>query len=173
VCAFKSEAFFQTYLISIYNKITPIHAGKEVIFVSKSNHLYYTLDHSTYDCQYHLVWTPRYRGNILADKYIKDELKREFKQICNWKNFIMKGWHVGDDHIHLYLVIPPKYSIAYAIEILKGKTSTWIKKRTRKFPPGALWCRGYFVSTVGIDEYALRNYIANQEKYKVEMPTLF
>ena len=141
--------------------------------MSKSNHLYYTLDHSTYDCQYHLVWTPRYRGNILADKYIKDELKREFKQICNWKNFIMKGWHVGDDHIHLYLVIPPKYSIAYAIEILKGKTSTWIKKRTRKFPPGALWCRGYFVSTVGIDEYALRNYIANQEKYKVEMPTLF
>jgi len=109
----------------------------------------------------------------LAPKYIKEELKREFKQICDWKQFQMKSWHVGDDHIHLFLTIPPKYSISYAIEILKGKTSTWIKKKTRKFPPGPLWCRGYFVSTVGIDEFAIKNYIANQERVRVDMPTLF
>ena len=140
--------------------------------MKKNNHLYYVLDHCTYDCQYHIVWTPRYRGKVLADKYIKDELKREFKQICQWKNFIMKSWHIGDEHIHLFLIIPPKYSISYAIEILKGKTSTWIKKKTTKFPKGPLWARGYFVSSVGIDEYALKTYIADQEKYKVEMPKL-
>ena len=139
----------------------------------KNNHLYYTQAHCVYNCQYHIVWIPKYRGNVLAPKYIKEELKREFKQICDWKQFQMKSWHVGDDHIHLFLTIPPKYSISYAIEILKGKTSTWIKKKTRKFPPGPLWCRGYFVSTVGIDEFAIKNYIANQERVRVDMPTLF
>ena len=143
-----------------------------MIFVKKNNHLYYTLDHCTYDCQYHIVWTPRYRGKVLVDRYIKDELKREFKQICQWKKFIMKAWHIGDEHIHLYLIIPPKYSISYAIELLKGKTSTWIKKKTKKFPSGALWARGYFVSSVGIDEYALKTYIADQDKRKVDMPRL-
>lgn len=139
----------------------------------KNNHLYYKLDHCTYDCQYHVVWTPRYRGRVLADKYIKDELKREFKQICDWKRFIMKSWHIGDEHLHLHLIIPPKYSISYAIELLKGKSSAWIKKKTKKFPPGPLWARGYFVSSVGIDEIALRTYIRDQDRRKVELPTLF
>jgi REP element-mobilizing transposase RayT len=49
--------------------------------------------------------------------------------------------------------IPPKYSIAYIIQILKGKTSDWIKKKTKKFPKEVLWGCGYYVSTVGIDEH--------------------
>ena len=47
----------------------------------------YTLDHCTYTCQYHLVWITKYRGQVLADTYIKAELKRIFKQLARWKGF--------------------------------------------------------------------------------------
>lgn len=87
----------------------------------------------------------------MADTYIKAEFKRIFKAIAKWKGFRIHAWHIGDDHIHLDMDIPPKYSVAYAVEIMKGKSSSWIKKKTKKFPPGSLWARGYFVSTIGLD----------------------
>ena len=133
----------------------------------------YQLNHATYLCQYHLVWTTKYRGKIFADKYIKLEMKRIFKLISKWKGFTILAWHIGDEHIHLYISIPPKHSVSYAISILKGKSSSWVKKKNRKrFPKGSLWTRGYFASTIGINEFALRKYIANQERYKKEMPKL-
>ena len=132
----------------------------------------YKLEHCTYVCQYHIVWTPRYRGKILSDNYIKAELKRIFKFICKWKGFKIVQWHIGDEHIHLYIIIPPKYSISYAICVLKSKSSGWLKKKTKKFPKGSLWGRGYFVSTIGIDEFAIRNYIKNQQNRQVDIENL-
>jgi len=132
----------------------------------------YQLEHCTYVCQYHVVFTPRYRGKVLADNYIKAELKRIFKFIAKWKGFKIIQWHVGDEHIHLYLVIPPKYSIAYAICILKSKSANWLKKKTKRFPRGNFWARGYYVSTIGINEYAIRNYIKNQDYKKVDLAKL-
>ena len=85
----------------------------------------------------------------MADMYIKAELKRIFKLICRWKGFQILAWHIGDEHIHLYASIPPKYSVAYAMAILKGKSSAWIKKKSSKIPQGSFWARGYFVTTVG------------------------
>jgi putative transposase len=108
----------------------------------------------------------------MADKYIKAELKRIFKQIAKWKKLRIIAWHVGDEHLHLYIAVPPKYSIAYVVGILKGKSSTWIKKKTKKIPPGSLWGRGYFVSTVGINEMTLKKYVEEQQHHQVEMPKL-
>lgn len=136
------------------------------------NYLLYQLEHCTYHCSYHIVWTPRYRGKVLADTYIKQELKRMFKQIAKWKQLTIYAWHVGDEHIHLHIGIPPKYSIAYIIQILKGKTSGWIKKKTKKFPKGVLWGRGYFVTTVGIEEYAVKRYVENQQHHQVDLEQL-
>ena len=132
------------------------------------------LDHCTYNCSYHIVWTPRYRGKVLADTYIKQEMKRMFKQIANWKGLTIYAWHVGDEHIHLYIGIPPKYSASYIVQILKGKTSGWIKKKTKRFPKGPLWGRGYFVSTVGANEQAVKKYVENQTHHQVtlEQPKL-
>lgn len=131
--------------------------------------LLYQLQHCSYHCSYHIVWTPRFRGRVLSDNYIKAELKRMFKQIARWKGLHIYAWHIGDEHIHLHISIPPKYSIAYIIQILKGKTSGWIKKKTNRFPKGVLWARGYFVSTVGINEFAVRKYIENQRHHQVDM----
>jgi len=93
--------------------------------------------------------------------------------IAKWKGFRIYSWHVGDEHIHLHFTIPPKYSVAYAVAIIKGKSSSWIKKKTKKFPLGTLWCRGYFISTIGINEFAIRAYIENQKRYQKEQIKLF
>ena len=133
----------------------------------------YQLSHCTYICKYHLVWTTKYRGKILADDFIKQEMKRIFKMIAKWKDMQIHAWHIGDEHIHLYITISPKYSVSYSVGILKGKSSAWIKKKTKKFPKGTLWTRGYFVSTIGLNEFAVRKYIENQRKYQIEQPHLF
>ena len=110
----------------------------------------YHQTHATWVCDYHIVWCPKYRGKVLADTYIKLEMKRMFKHIAHWKELQILAWHIGDEHIHLHITIPPKYSVAYIIQVLKEKSSTWIKKKTKKFPKGPLWAKGYFVRTTGL-----------------------
>ena len=137
-----------------------------------SNGKLYTLSHCTYQCQYHLVWTSRYRGKVMTDKYIKAEFKRIFKQIARWKKWTILAWHIGDEHIHLYISIAPKHSISYVTSILKGKASSWIKKKTKKLPKGSFWARGYYVSTIGGNEKTIKQYINNQYHHQVELPKL-
>jgi len=108
----------------------------------------------------------------MADNYIKAELGRIFKQIAKWKGLVINAWHIGDDHIHLVIDIPPKYSIAYVMSVIKGKSSAWIKKKTKKLPKGSLWAKGYFVSTVGVDEMTIQNYVKHQEHHRVDVPKL-
>ena len=55
------------------------------------------------------------------------------------------------------------------MQTLKGKTSTWIKKKTKKFPPGTLWQRGYFVSTVGLNQHQIKRYVEDQSHHQVEL----
>ena len=95
----------------------------------------YHLSRSTYVCMYHIVWTPKYRGKVLSDTFIKQELKRIFKMIAKWKGFVIDAWHVGDEHIHLHLTIPPKYSVAYAVAILKGKSLRMDQEKDEEVPP--------------------------------------
>jgi len=128
----------------------------------------YRLNRCFYLCQYHLVWTPRFRGRVMASPYIKAEFKRIFKLICRWKGFTVRAWHIGDEHIHLYFTIPPKHSVSFAVAVLKGKSLSWIKKKNKKIPKGSFWARGYFVSTIGINEYALKKYIEHQQHQQVE-----
>lgn len=137
-----------------------------------TNRRLYVLNHCTYDCQYHLVWVTKWRGKVLTDKYIKSELRSMFVQISRWKGLTLRAWHIGDEHIHLIVTIPPKYSVSYIMQILKGKTSGWIKKKTKKFPKGSLWARGYFVSTVGLDSHMVKNYVDRQVEHHRELPKL-
>ena len=132
----------------------------------------YRLSHSIYCCRYHLVWTPKYRGRVMTSSYIKQEFTRIFKLIAGWKGFVIHEVHIADEHIHLYLTVPPKYSVAYAVSILKGKSSAWIKKKNKKIPLGTFWCRGYFCSTIGISEMAIRKYIQKQQEHQSNQPVL-
>ena len=69
----------------------------------------------------------------------------------------------------MVIVIPPKHSVSYAMSIIKGKSSSWIKKKNKKYKElchkGSLWARGYFVSTVGVDEEVIKRYVKHQSKH--------
>jgi putative transposase len=72
------------------------------------------------------------------------------------------------DHVHLLLRVPPKYSVSNVVGIIKGKSAIHIARvyagRRRNFVGQHFWARGYWVSTVGKNEAAVREYIQNQEK---------
>ena len=80
------------------------------------------------------------------------------------------------DHVHMCLSIPPKYSVSTVVGFLKGKSAISIAKnfkgRQRNFTGEAFWARGYYVSTVGLDEDMVKEYIRNQEKNDVDRDQL-
>ena len=128
---------------------------------------YKRLSHSVYDCRYHVVWATKYRFKIIS-KEIEIALKWAIKEICDWKDIEILEGTVAQEHVHLYLRIPPKYSISDAMKWIKGKSS---EKLFNKFPElkkqywGChLWARGYFVSTVGVNDSVIRQYIQEQRQ---------
>jgi putative transposase len=78
----------------------------------------------------------------------------------------MEG-HAMPDHIHLCLSIPPKYSVAFVLGFLKGKSAVRIHRELlheRRMSGLSFWAQGYCVSTVGLDEARVRQYIREQEE---------
>jgi len=137
-----------------------------------------TLSHCFYDLKYHLVWTPKYRGKILSASKVKSELRRIFEAICKWKHWEILELNIQDDHIHLCLLGNPRDSVSYTMRLIKGKNSAWMKKKIKRahglYEKESLWARGYFVSTIGIDEFIIRRYVKHQDKHnQVSQPSLF
>ena len=129
---------------------------------------YKKLSHVTYDCRYHIVWITKYRFKVI-DEEIKIALKWSIKHTCDSKGIeIIKGT-VGKEHIHLYLQIPPKYSISDTMKWIKGKSSEKLlrsfERLSKQYWGRHLWARGYFVSTVGIADEIIKQYI---EKHREE-----
>ena len=86
--------------------------------------------------------------------------------------------NIQDDHIHLCLLTTPRDSVSYVMQILKGKSSAWMKKKIKRtngiYERQSLWARGYFVSTIGLDEKLIRRYVRHQDHHnEVEQPSLF
>jgi putative transposase len=87
------------------------------------------------------------------------------RELCNQKGVEILEGHAMPDHIHICLSIPPKYSIFHVVGFLKGKSAIRIHREFYKLMRDgkSFWARGYFVSTVGLDEKTIRNYIKKQE----------
>lgn len=137
-----------------------------------------TLSHCFYDLKYHLVWTPKYRGKVLGNEKVKSELRRIFESICKWKHWEIIELNIQEDHIHLCLLTTPRDSISYTMQLIKGKSSAWMKKKIKRthglYEKESLWARGYFVSTIGLDENLIRRYVKHQyHHHQVEQPSLF
>jgi len=129
---------------------------------------YKKLSHVTYDCRYHVVWITKYRFKVLDDK-IKNTLKWSIKYTCDSKGIEIIRGVVGEEHVHLYLQIPPKYSISDVMKWIKGKSSEKLlksyEKLSKQYWGRHLWARGYFVSTVGMADEVIKQYI---EKHRQE-----
>ena len=124
--------------------------------------------HVKWECKYHVVIVPKYRkkqqfGNL------RKEIGRIMRDLCRQKEIELVEGNAAPDHIHMLLSVPPKYSIAMTLGYLKGKSAIRIHRELMR-TEGTLfgrsfWSRGYCVSTVGLDEAFIRNYIRDQEKH--------
>jgi len=131
---------------------------------------YKKLSHVIYKCDYHIVWVPKYRFRILTGQ-VKSLIEEGIKMLCEWKKCEIQEMSVQVDHIHLVVSVPPKVSISDLMGTLKGKLAIKIKM-FRSYPKmkqkpywgNHFWARGYFVSTVGIDEEVIKRYVRHQEK---------
>ena len=126
------------------------------------------LVHSKWDCKYHIIWIPKYRRKVIYGK-LRKEIGTILRRLCEYKGIEIIEGKACVDHLHICLSIPPKYSVSSIVGYLKGKSAIMIFEkfsRLRKnFRGHSFWARGYYVSTVGLDEAKVRNYIKNQEDY--------
>jgi putative transposase len=125
--------------------------------------------HVKWDCKYHVVVLPKYRRKTLFGR-VRRDIGKIMRELCRQKGIELVEGKAASDHVHMLLSVPPKYSIAMTIGYLKGKSSIRIHRellRTQGTLFGrAFWARGYCVSTVGLDEAAIRKYIQDQEKHQ-------
>ena len=129
---------------------------------------YRKLSHSIYYCKYHIVWTPKYRLRLLRD-ILADMVEDKIRTISEWKDVEVIGLNVQPDHVHLVCSIPPKLSISSYMGIVKGKTGIQLFKsfpslKKKPYWGNHFWSRGYFVSTIGIDEEKIIKYVKYQEE---------
>ena len=127
----------------------------------------YSLSHTSWKCQYHIVFAPKYRRKAIYGK-LKAEIGAILRELCERKHVNIIEAHAMPDHIHMLVEIPPKICISSFMGYLKGKSSTMLyeqfgelkyKYRNREF-----WCKGYYIDTVGKNESRIAEYIANQLK---------
>lgn len=124
--------------------------------------------HGAYHHQYHIVWIPKYRKRVL---------KGELKEFIEGKLFDIQEYHpdveverysVQEDHIHLIMIIPPKYSVSYIVGKIKTNTSREVRERfdwlKKVYWGGEFWSPGFFSSTVWIDEKTIKRYVEFQGK---------
>ena len=128
---------------------------------------YESLSHTKWECKYHVVFIPKCRRRTLYGE-LRKPLIEVFRDLARQKESRIEEGHLMPDHVHMLLAIPPKYAVSQVVGYLKGKSAIHLARvygeRKRNFVGQHFWARGYFVSTVGRDETAIREYIRNQEK---------
>ena len=126
-----------------------------------------SLSHTKWDCKYHVVFIPKYRRKALYAQLRRD-LGPVFRDLAEQKECKVEEGHLMPDHVHMMLSVPPKYAVSSVMGFIKGKSAIHIARvyagRRRNFVGQHFWARGYWVSTVGKNEAAVRRYIQDQEK---------
>ena len=127
------------------------------------------LPHTTWECVYHVVWIPKYRRRALYG-----EVRREVGEILRSLVDHMEGVEIVEgstcsDHVHICLRVAPRHSVSGVVGRLKGKCSILLHERRPEWRAitgrdRTMWARGYYVSTVGLNEEAVRRYIRTQEE---------
>jgi putative transposase len=129
--------------------------------------VYQSLSHGKWDCKYHVVFIPKGRKKRIFGA-LRRHLGQIFHELAGHKESKVVEGHLMSDHVHMCLSIPPKYAVANVVGYIKGKSAIRIARRfagrQRNFTGENFWARGYFVSTVGLDEAMVRAYIRRQEQ---------
>ncbi len=127
---------------------------------------YQSLNHTRWDCKYHVVFIPKRRKKAIYGS-IRKHLGLVLHELARQKESAIVEGRLRPDHIHMCVSIPPKYAVSNVIGYIKGKSAISIARnfmgRQRNFTGEKFWARGYYVSTVGLDEEAVKKYIREQE----------
>jgi putative transposase len=125
-----------------------------------------SLNHSKWDCKYHIVFIPKGRKKGLYGK-IRKYLGPVLHDLARQRGSEIVEGHMVVDHMHMLMKILPKYAVAEVIGYIKGKSAIAIARqfggRKRNFSGEQFWARGYAVSTVGFEEELIKKYIRHQE----------
>ena len=125
-----------------------------------------SLSHTVWECKYHIVWVPKKRRKVVYGR-MKREIGTILHRLCKYKGVELIEGKGCIDHIHVCLSIPPKYSVSTIVGYLKGKSAMIVFEKysrlKKNFRGQSFWARGYYVSTVGLDEGKIRKYIQDQE----------
>ena len=134
-----------------------------------------SLSHAVWECKYHIVWIPKYRRKVLYGE-LRKNLGKMFRGLARQKESRVLEGHLMADHVHMFISIPPKYAVAQVVGFIKGKSAIHIARtyggRKKNFVGEHFWARGYYVSTAGKDEQAVRDYIKKQEKEEERLEQL-
>ena len=121
--------------------------------------------HSSYRCEYHVVFAPKYRRKVVYGE-IKKDVGEILRKLCNEMKVEIIEAEACPDHIHMLVSIPPYLSVAQFVGTLKSKSALMIFDRHAnlkyKYGNRNFWCRGYYVDTIGKNEKMIKDYIRNQ-----------
>ena len=124
-----------------------------------------SLEHTKWRCQYHIVFAPKYRRQVIY-REIKADIGFILRRLCEQKGIEIIEANACPDHIHMLISIPPKYSVSQIMGYLKGKSSLMILDRHAnmkyKYGNRHFWARGYYVDTVGRNKKQIQGYIKKQ-----------
>jgi putative transposase len=129
-------------------------------------HEWQSLSHVRWECKYHAVIIPKYRRKVFYGR-LRRRIGVILRELCRQRGIELLEGHAMPDHVHLCLSIPPKYSVANTIGFLKGKSAVRIHRELlheRRMTGLHFWAAGYWVSTVGLDETRVRQYIREQDE---------
>ena len=128
---------------------------------------YESLNHTKWDCKYHIVFIPKCRRKTLYVQ-LRQYLGEILRRLAEQKESRIEEGHLMPDHVHMMIAVPPKYAVSQVVGYIKGKSAIHLARvyseHRRNFVGQSFWARGYFVSTVGRDEEVIRRYIRNQEE---------
>ena len=125
-----------------------------------------SLAHTKWERKYHVVWIPKYRRQALYAE-LRKHLGPVLRELARQREAVVEEGHLQLDHVHMLLSIPPKYAVAQVLGYIKGKSANHVARsylgRRQNFTGQHFWARGYYVSTVGRNEAAIREYIRQQQ----------
>ena len=123
--------------------------------------------HTVWDCKYHLVWTTKYRYQVLGGE-VGNRCRGLLREIAISKEMIIYAGSINRDHVHMLISIPPQLSVSRAVQYLKGKSShrllSQYKALRKRYWGQHLWARGYWVASSGnVTDEVWKEYIKNQQ----------
>ena len=125
-----------------------------------------SLTHTAWDCNYHVVFIPKRRRKELFGK-LRTKVGPIFRGLAKQKDCEIISGNTLPDHVHMLISIPPKHAVSQIVGYIKGKSALAILRmflgRERNFTGEHFWARGYWVSTVRLEEDQIKKYIQEQE----------